>query len=108
MRARFAGTKPDQRLRIFRNAHYATFACRRPIRMSLLCQIDMTLPRVFREVSGVTVRLMSDKELARLDRDRPALVARVRAARDGVRPTLIAGPFIALGTYCLPGALGWP
>src|SRR4051794_35024332 len=41
--------------------------CRRPIRMSLLCQIDMTLPRVFREVSGVTVRLMSDKELARLE-----------------------------------------
>src|SRR3954464_2195539 len=35
--------------------------------MSLLCQIDMTLPRVFREVSGVTVRLMSDKELARLE-----------------------------------------
>src|SRR4029078_12440991 len=47
--------------------HYASFNCRRPIRMSLLCQIDMTLPRVFREVSGVTVRLMSDKELARLE-----------------------------------------
>src|SRR3954466_9334542 len=41
--------------------------CRRPIRMSLLCQIDMTLPRMFREVSGVTVRVMSDKELARLE-----------------------------------------
>ena len=27
----------------------------------------MTLPRFFREVSGVTVRLMSDKELARLE-----------------------------------------
>src|SRR4051812_12852314 len=27
----------------------------------------MTLPRIFREVSGVTVRLMSDKELARLE-----------------------------------------
>src|SRR4051812_29715170 len=35
--------------------------------MSLLCQIEMTLPRIFREVSGVTVRLMSDKELARLE-----------------------------------------
>src|SRR5919112_888966 len=46
---------------------YAARDCRRPIRMSLLCQIDMTLPRIFREVSGVTVRLMSDKELARLE-----------------------------------------
>src|SRR3954453_17708315 len=35
--------------------------------MSLLCQIGMTLPRIFREVPGVTVRLMSDKELARLE-----------------------------------------
>ena len=35
--------------------------------MSLLCQIEMTLPRIFREVPGVTVRLMSDKELARLE-----------------------------------------
>src|SRR3954454_2299719 len=35
--------------------------------MSLLCQIEMTLPRIFREVSGVTVRLMSDKELTRLE-----------------------------------------
>src|SRR3954463_16709330 len=42
-------------------------ACRRPIRMSLLCQIEMTLPRIFREVPGVTVRLMSDKERARLE-----------------------------------------
>jgi hypothetical protein len=51
------------------------------LELSLLCQIDMTLPKIFREVSGVTVRLMSDKELAlaRLDRDRPDLMARVRA-----------------------------
>ena len=35
--------------------------------MSLLYQMEMTLPRIFREVSGVTVRLMSDKELARLE-----------------------------------------
>src|SRR4051795_5035312 len=41
--------------------------CRRPIRMSLLCQIEMTLPRIFREVPGVTVRLMSAGELARLE-----------------------------------------
>src|SRR4051795_4143720 len=46
---------------------YATLTCRRPIRMSLLCQIEMTLLKIFREVSGVTVRLMSDKELARLE-----------------------------------------
>src|SRR4051812_25222831 len=52
-------------LSIIRN--YAAHACRRPIRMSLLCQIEMTLPRIFREVPGVTVRLMSDKELARLE-----------------------------------------
>src|SRR3954465_11995316 len=49
------------------SAMAASIPCRRPIRMSLLCQIDMTLPRIFREVSGVTVRLMSDKELARLE-----------------------------------------
>src|SRR3954447_15476596 len=41
--------------------------CRRPIKMSLLCQIEMTLPRGFREVPGVTVRLMSDKGLTRLE-----------------------------------------
>src|SRR3954464_7514579 len=46
---------------------YATTTCRRLIRMSLLCQIGMTLPRIFREVAGVTVRLMSDGELARLE-----------------------------------------
>src|SRR5215218_8424413 len=59
--------------------------CRRPIRMSLLCQIEMTLPRIFREAPGVTVRLMSDKELARLEvlrdldqrRLRPAAAARL-------------------------------
>src|SRR3954447_9623354 len=34
---------------------------------ALLCQIDVTLPRIFREVPGVTIRLMSDKELARLE-----------------------------------------
>src|SRR3954469_11659235 len=31
--------------------------CRRPIKMSLLCPIEMTLPRIFREVPGMTVRL---------------------------------------------------
>ena len=46
---------------------YATDECTRPIKMSLFCQIEMTLPRIFREVPGVTVRLMSDKELARLE-----------------------------------------
>src|ERR1041385_7102293 len=46
---------------------YETLICRRPIRMSLLCQIEMTLPRIFREEPGVTVRLMSDTELARLE-----------------------------------------
>src|ERR1043165_3886280 len=51
----------------FHNQPYATHGCRRPIRMSLLCQIEMTLPKIFREVPGVTVRLMSDKEVARLE-----------------------------------------
>ena len=46
---------------------YASLTCRRPIKMSLLCHLEMTLPRIFREVSGVTVRLMSDKKLARLE-----------------------------------------
>ena len=35
--------------------------------MSPLCQLEMTLPGVFRGVSGVTVRLMSDGELSRLE-----------------------------------------
>src|SRR5271154_5918965 len=43
------------------------FLCRRPIKMSLLCQLEMTLPGDFRGVSGVTVRLMSDGELTRLE-----------------------------------------
>src|SRR4051795_8250442 len=57
----------ERRQVIFHNISYATNGCRRPIRMSLPCQIDMTLPRIFREVPGVTVRLMSDKELTRLE-----------------------------------------
>src|SRR5260370_14393158 len=39
--------------------------CRRPIKMSPLCQLEMTLPGGFSGVSGVTVRLMSDGELGR-------------------------------------------
>jgi hypothetical protein len=35
--------------------------------MSPACQLEMTLPGVFRGVSGVTVRLMSDEELSRLE-----------------------------------------
>jgi predicted DNA-binding protein (UPF0251 family) len=41
--------------------------CRRPIKMSPLCQLQMTLPRVYPEGVGVTVRLMSDGELTRLE-----------------------------------------
>ena len=29
---------------IFQNVDYALFSCRRPIKMSLLCQLEMTLP----------------------------------------------------------------
>src|SRR5215469_16577962 len=35
--------------------------------MSPVCQLEMTLPGDFRGVSGVTVRLMSDGELSRLE-----------------------------------------
>jgi transposase len=53
--------------------------------MTPLCQIEMTLPRIFREVRRVTIRAMSDRELARLEvlRDldqgglRPAAAARL-------------------------------
>jgi hypothetical protein len=45
---------------------YASFICRRPIKMSLLCQLQMTLPWGFPRGFGVTVRLMSDGELLRL------------------------------------------
>src|SRR3954454_22585739 len=69
--------RTSRKLSIWRIARQ--FPCRRPIKMSLLCQIGITLPRIFREEPGVTVRLMSDKELARLDRDRPDLMARGRA-----------------------------
>jgi hypothetical protein len=36
------------------------------MKISRLCQLQMTLPGDFRGVSGVTVRLMSDRELQRL------------------------------------------
>ena len=57
-------------------AHRVTFLscadilCRRPIKMSLLCQLQMTLPEGFPGVLGVTVRLMSDGELRRIDDSR--------------------------------------
>ena len=35
--------------------------------MSPVCQLEMTLPADFRGVFGVTVRLMSDRELQRLE-----------------------------------------
>jgi hypothetical protein len=38
--------------------------------MSLLCQLQMTLPEGFPGVLGVTVRLMSDGELRRIDNSR--------------------------------------
>jgi hypothetical protein len=43
--------------------------CKRPIKMSPVCQLQMTLPRGNRGggVLGVTVRLMSDGELMRLE-----------------------------------------
>src|SRR5215469_1894326 len=45
----------------------ADILCRRPIKMSPACQLEMTLPGGFPGVSGVTVRLMSDGELTRLE-----------------------------------------
>src|SRR6266446_6563903 len=41
--------------------------CRRPIKMSPLCQFEMTLPGEFRGVFGVTVRRMSDGKLSRIE-----------------------------------------
>jgi hypothetical protein len=41
--------------------------CRRPIKMSPVCQLQMTLPRGYPGVLGVTVRLMSNGELSRLE-----------------------------------------
>jgi hypothetical protein len=38
-----------------------------PIKMSRLCQLQMTLPGGFPGVLGVTVRLMSEGELTRLE-----------------------------------------
>src|ERR1019366_4466329 len=49
------------------NASCTRRCCRRPIKMSPLCQIEMTLPGDFSEGVWVTVRLMSDGELTRLE-----------------------------------------
>src|SRR3954462_12239515 len=81
--------------------------CRRPIRMSLLCQIEMTLPRICREVSGVTVRLMSDKELTRLevlrDLDQRRLTPVVAAQLLGLERRQV---FRLLKAYRAEGAAG--
>jgi len=53
--------------KLFHNGPYATIACKRNIEMTPLCQLEMTLPRGFPGVSGVTVQLMSDGELTRLE-----------------------------------------
>src|SRR3954467_3027427 len=48
---------------VFRNQPYATLTCRRPIKMSLLCQIEMTLPGGFAELAyelSVLKRARSD------------------------------------------------
>jgi hypothetical protein len=49
--------------------------------MSSAYQLEMTLPGDFRGVLGVTVRLMSDGELRRLEA--PGLPAKGRAPRNG-------------------------
>src|SRR3954468_9899111 len=36
---------------VFRNTDYADMTCRRPIKMSLLCQLEMTLPGGFTELA---------------------------------------------------------
>src|SRR3954453_10110420 len=51
MRALFAGTMQNQPLTIFRKRCYAQKRCRRPIKMSLLCQIEMTLSGGFTELA---------------------------------------------------------
>src|SRR5919199_1061845 len=83
------------------------FRCRRPIRMSLLCPIEMTLPRIFREVPGVTVRLMSDKELARLevlrDLDQRRLMSAAAAQLLGLERRQV---FRLLKAYRAEGAAG--
>jgi len=50
--------------------------------MSPLCQLQMTLPGGFPGVSGVTVRLMSDGELTRLEVLPPDVVS-VSKSQDG-------------------------
>src|SRR3954467_2967608 len=48
----------------FRNRRYAVFPCRRPIKMSLVCQIEMTLPGGFAELAyeqSVLKRAWSNK-----------------------------------------------
>src|SRR3954467_12678733 len=55
----------------FRNRRYAVFPCRRPIRMSLLCQVEMTLPGGFAELAyepSVLKRARSNKGSGFVDR----------------------------------------
>ena len=72
--------------------------------MSLLCQLQMTLPWDFQGVFGVTVRLMSDRELWHLEvlRDvdqssrcvpRAALLDNALAAVNDVRGMLLCDEF---------------
>src|SRR5271163_1557580 len=81
--------------------------CRRPIKMSLLCQLQMTLPGRFSGMSRVTVQLMSDGELRRLevlrDLDQRRLTTAAAAQLLGLERRQV---FRLLGAYRAEGAAG--
>src|SRR5215469_13478078 len=75
--------------------------------MSPVCQLEMTLPGDFRGVSGVTVRLMSDGELSRLevlgDLDQKRLTTEAAAQLLGLERRQV---FRLLKAYRAEGATG--
>src|SRR5215469_12323431 len=85
----------------------ADILCRRPIKMSPACQLEMTLPGGFRGVSRVTVRLMSDGELTRLevlrDLDQKRLTTAAAAQLLGLGRRQV---FRLLGAYRTAGPTG--
>ena len=66
--------------------------------MSLLCQLQMTLPGGFPGVLGVTVRLMSDGELTQLE-----VLRDLDQTADNCRRGAACGVVAALGVPAVEG-----
>jgi hypothetical protein len=93
----------------FPDGAYETCACRRPIKMSPICQLQMTLAGGFPGVSGMTVRLMSDRELTRLEALRDVDQKRLGGgAAAGARAPSVFRLLKAYRTEGVTGLIGLP